>query len=164
MVVHPNWTKEAAYEKVSDCIKFHRGVYPCFPRTRPGPNGCRRREDMGLAVLEWLLGEFPFWKGIEMMKDGYSYDKRHHFKDRLNSNPFVCIKCNRLPQLQKLSSDRWVIWMVDPDDNTLMRWTPKRERNITDVVTERRTKRAKLDTFVDNKWDKDIMESKEVKN
>lgn len=56
--------------------------------------------------------ESGFWNGIESMKDGYCYDKRHSFKDRSFKTPHVWIKTNELPPVEALSIDRWALWGI----------------------------------------------------
>lgn len=58
-----------------------------------------------------------FWNGIEMLKDGYCYDKRHKFRDRQFGIPCVWVKTNEVPNLEMLSADRWRIWCVDENLN-----------------------------------------------
>lgn len=50
-----------------------------------------------------------FWSGIESIKNGYCYDKRHNFKDRCFKAPHVIVLTNKLPEREHLSDDRWNI-------------------------------------------------------
>jgi len=50
-----------------------------------------------------------FWTGIESIKNGYCYDKRHKFQDRVFKSPHVIVLTNRMPVLTHLSEDRWDI-------------------------------------------------------
>lgn len=50
-----------------------------------------------------------FWSGIEMIKDGYCYDKRNSFKDRQMPTPHMIVLTNKQPVTEHLSKDRWNI-------------------------------------------------------
>lgn len=50
---------------------------------------------------------------IETLKEGYCYDKRHHFKDRQAPSPNIWVFTNNLPPMEHLSMDRWVIYTID---------------------------------------------------
>lgn len=49
------------------------------------------------------------WQGIESIKDGYCYDKRHKFRDRVFATPNIIVFTNQMPELTALSGDRWDI-------------------------------------------------------
>lgn len=49
------------------------------------------------------------WTGIEGIKDGYCYDKRHKFQDRSFPTPHVVVFTNSEPIRTHLSEDRWEI-------------------------------------------------------
>ncbi|UDN67456.1 replication-associated protein [robinz virus RP_244] len=48
-----------------------------------------------------------FWNGIELLKNGYCYDKRHSFKDRTFPIPHVIVFMNEVPERARLIEDRW---------------------------------------------------------
>jgi len=48
------------------------------------------------------------WAGIEMLKDGYCYDKRFKWRDRDFDNPHIIVLTNERPNAEYLSADRWV--------------------------------------------------------
>lgn len=54
-----------------------------------------------------------FWSGIEMLKDGYCYDKRNTFRDRVFPTPHIFVLTNILPEMTHLSADRWVIHEIE---------------------------------------------------
>lgn len=52
------------------------------------------------------------WNIVESIKDGYAYDKRHVYKEKLFSTPKVWIFMNEMPDLHGLSPDRWNIFLA----------------------------------------------------
>lgn len=59
---------------------------------------------------------FQFFAAVETIKDGYAYDDRYSFKEKVFDCPNIWIFTNVLPDLEMLSSDRWNIWTIDKDD------------------------------------------------
>lgn len=66
--------------------------------------------DMPRGLKGKALGEY--WTGVEHVKNGYVWDKRHTFKDRQMASPTLWIKTNTVPSFQSLSPDRWQIWVI----------------------------------------------------
>lgn len=64
---------------------------------------------------------FGFYSAIEMLKDGYAYDDRYAFKEKIFDSPNVWIFGNNVPDTNLLSADRWKIWTIS-DENTLNRY------------------------------------------
>lgn len=60
-----------------------------------------------------------FWVGIESLKDGRVYDTRYKYEEAIMDNPKIWILTNTMPDLNWMSRDRWVIWMVDTKDELL---------------------------------------------
>lgn len=56
---------------------------------------------------------YQFYSAVEMIKDGYAYDDRYSFKEKVFDCPNIWIFCNVLPDLNLLSMDRWKIWDID---------------------------------------------------
>jgi hypothetical protein len=56
---------------------------------------------------------YGFYSAIETIKDGYAYDDRYKFKEKVFDCPNIWIFSNILPNSKLLSSDRWRIWEVD---------------------------------------------------
>ncbi|WP_445718333.1 hypothetical protein [Flavobacterium sp.] len=56
---------------------------------------------------------FQFYSAVETIKDGYAYDDRYSFKEKVFDCPNIWIFCNVLPDLGLLSMDRWKIWDID---------------------------------------------------
>lgn len=55
---------------------------------------------------------YGFFAAVETLKDGYAYDDRYHFKEKIFDCPNIWIFCNCLPHLSMLSHDRWKIWEI----------------------------------------------------
>lgn len=62
---------------------------------------------------------YQFFSAVETIKDGYAYDDRYHFKEKVFDCPNIWIFTNTLPDIRMLSEDRWKIWTVDHKDFTL---------------------------------------------
>jgi len=50
---------------------------------------------------------------IENLKSGFLYDLRNKYKEWIISPPIIYVFCNRLPNLNDLSTDRWRLWMIN---------------------------------------------------
>lgn len=59
---------------------------------------------------------FGFYSGVEMLKDGYAYDDRHNFKEKVFDCPNIWIFSNMIPDRTLLSADRWKVHMISGDD------------------------------------------------
>lgn len=55
---------------------------------------------------------FGFYSGIETIKDGYAYDDRFTFKQRVFDCPVIWVFTNIFPEKGMLSEDRWKYWQV----------------------------------------------------
>lgn len=55
---------------------------------------------------------FSFYSAVETIKDGYAYDDRYHFTEKIFDCPNIWIFSNSLPDLSMLSLDRWKIWQI----------------------------------------------------
>lgn len=66
--------------------------------------------DMPRALKKDKLGSF--YSAIETIKDGYAYDDRYTFKEKVFDCPNIWIFSNILPDFELLSTDRWKIWNV----------------------------------------------------
>lgn len=67
--------------------------------------------DMPKAIKKDKLG--GFYSAIETIKDGYAYDDRYSFKEKVFDCPNIWIFTNTLPDFNLLSSDRWQVWQVE---------------------------------------------------
>jgi hypothetical protein len=85
--------------------------------------------DMPRGIRKDRLDEF--YSGIESLKDGFLADKRHKATILRIDRPGIFIFTNQIPtQIQELSMDRWIIWLItdEQDDEPLVL------RNITDNI------------------------------
>lgn len=81
--------------------------------------GCREPGLMFLDLPRAALHSEKKWSEfltcIELIKKGYTYDLRNHFKDWWFDSPQVWVFTNNLPEIHLLSPDRWVIWVINND-------------------------------------------------
>lgn len=61
---------------------------------------------------ERLYGLFA---GIETIKDGYAYDDRYKFREKIFDCPNIWIFANVIPDVQMLSEDRWKVYTIEND-------------------------------------------------
>lgn len=59
--------------------------------------------------------EFVSYTCIEEIKDGHFFSGKYESKSMLISTPHIYIFCNFLPNINKLSKDRWKIWNLSND-------------------------------------------------
>lgn len=55
----------------------------------------------------------PFMIAIEEIKGGVVCDMRNRFKEWWFDSPQVWCFCNHVPNLEHMSSDRWIFWTID---------------------------------------------------
>ena len=55
---------------------------------------------------------FGFFSAIETIKDGYAYDDRYNFTEKIFDCPNIWIFTNKKPDTKMLSVDRWQFWSV----------------------------------------------------
>lgn len=53
------------------------------------------------------------WKAVEQMKNGYLWDKRHHWQEAYINPPKILILTNEEPDRNLLSRDRWDIGFLE---------------------------------------------------
>jgi hypothetical protein len=58
---------------------------------------------------------YQFFSAIETIKDGYAYDDRYTFKEKVFDCPNIWIFSNTFPELTMLSMDRWKIWEINSE-------------------------------------------------
>lgn len=66
--------------------------------------------DMPRAIKKDKLNQL--YSAIETIKDGYAFDRRYSFKEKVFDCPNIWIFSNTQPDKKLLSSDRWVLWQV----------------------------------------------------
>ena len=59
------------------------------------------------------LGDF--YSGIEVIKNGASYDKRYAPDKKRFNRPRIFVFTNTLPVFELMSKDRWEIWTIQED-------------------------------------------------
>lgn len=69
--------------------------------------------DMPRAMKKGNL--WKFFSAVETLKDGYAYDSRNHFQEKVFDCPTIWIFTNKKPELRFLSRDRWRFWKVVDD-------------------------------------------------
>lgn len=52
------------------------------------------------------------FSAIEEIKNGYCYDDRYKFQDLVFDPPHVWVFCNCVPDIRRLSHDRWRLWTI----------------------------------------------------
>lgn len=67
--------------------------------------------DMPKAMNKERL--YGFFQAVETLKDGYAYDDRYHFKEKIFDCPIIWIFTNKFPDVNLLSRDRWRFFDVD---------------------------------------------------
>ncbi len=86
--------------------------------------------DMPRAMKKEKLSQF--FTAVESIKDGYAYDDRYEFKEKIFDCPNIWIFTNTLPQLEFLSQDRWKIWSI----NSKFELQPYLEIATCDISTD----------------------------
>lgn len=66
--------------------------------------------DMPRAIKQENMGEM--YGALETLKDGFAYDDRYTYKEKVFDSPNVWVFTNTLPDLSFLSRDRWLFWEV----------------------------------------------------
>lgn len=54
-----------------------------------------------------------FFGAIESIKNGYAYDDRYNFTEKIFDSPNIWVFTNSYPDYNLLSGDRWRIWQID---------------------------------------------------
>ena len=76
--------------------------------------------DMPRAMKKERLSQF--FTAVESIKDGYAYDDRYEFKEKIFDCPNIWIFTNTIPEVDLLSHDRWKLWTISIG-KTLDRYT-----------------------------------------
>lgn len=76
--------------------------------------------DMPKAMKKDRLG--GLYSAIETIKDGYAWDDRYNFTEKIFDCPNIWVFTNTMPDLEMLSQDRWVIWSITTDTYDLYRF------------------------------------------
>lgn len=54
-----------------------------------------------------------FFGGLETTKDGYAYDLRYRFQEKVFDCPNIFVFTNSMPSYDYLSKDRWKYWIIN---------------------------------------------------
>lgn len=81
---------------------------------------------------------YGLYSAIEVIKDGYLYDVRHHFKSWDIDSPHVWVFTNVMPDLGMLSLDRWKVWTID-EQETLVKYLVPEKTYVGDVLPSFKT-------------------------
>ena len=77
--------------------------------------------DMPRAINKEKL--YQMYSAIETIKNGYAYDDRYSFKEKVFDCPNIWLFCNVLPDRSLLSEDRWKFWQIS-DSKELVSYVP----------------------------------------
>lgn len=69
-------------------------------------------------------GLMGLYSAIEEVKNGYAFDDRYHFKEKIFDCPNIWIFTNKLPDKNLLSGDRWKLWEVNENTKELDKLAP----------------------------------------
>lgn len=69
--------------------------------------------DMPAAMKKEKVNQL--YSGLEMLKNGFLYDKRYSGKKRRITRPQVLVFANDLPKLDLMAPDRWTVMYITPD-------------------------------------------------
>lgn len=69
--------------------------------------------DMPRGMKKDRLGDF--YSGVEVIKNGVSYDKRYSPAKERQDRPRIFVFTNTLPDFDLMSKDKWVIWTINDD-------------------------------------------------
>lgn len=67
--------------------------------------------DMPRAINKEKLNSL--YSAIETVKDGYAFDRRYKFREKVFDCPNIFVFSNKAPDLDLLSKDRWKLWKVE---------------------------------------------------
>lgn len=62
---------------------------------------------------------YGMMSAIETIKDGYAYDERHKFKEKVFDCPNIWVFSNTIPDIGLLSNDRWRFWKINRKSHEL---------------------------------------------
>lgn len=68
---------------------------------------------------------FGMYSAIEQFKTGFIYDTRYKGRGRWINSPNIWVFTNELPDMSRLTEDRWDIWQIDKDKDLIKYCPPK---------------------------------------
>ncbi len=87
--------------------------------------------DMPKAFTKKLSG---FYAAIETIKDGYAYDDRHRFREKVFDCPNIWIFTNTMPNWEFMSKDRWKVWEIEEHTFQLVKYTTQVSPHVAPEV------------------------------
>lgn len=89
--------------------------------------------DMPRALKKDKLG--GFYTAIEDVKNGYAWDDRYKFREKVFDCPNIWIFSNILPDFDLLSKDKWKIWTVNDNGHLEAEQSPCNTTPNDDIYT-----------------------------
>lgn len=93
-------------------LKYHMGAFYCTMSKKADIAYAYKREKMVVFDLTRSVKEFVNYDTIESLLSGGIFSGKYDSKFKTFDPPAVLVLSNSLPEKEKLSSDRWVIWNV----------------------------------------------------
>jgi len=96
-------------------------------------NMIHERGNIGAYIIDMpraadCKNQAGFYRAIEQLKSGWTYDWRYKSRDFYFPPPFVLVVCNEAPNVKLLSADMWRLWMVN-DNHQLVAYDPNAQLN-----------------------------------
>lgn len=73
--------------------------------------------DMPRAINKEQLNSL--YSGIEYMKNGYVFDDRYSFREKIFDSPNIWVFTNAVPDMTLVSYDRWKLWEVNKENKLI---------------------------------------------
>lgn len=90
--------------------------------------------DMPRSLPKNKLSEFMAF--VETLKNGYVFDTRYKFTERIFNSPVVWLFSNMIIDKALLSGDRWVYWTIDDDKELVLYPSMEKAQEIKYPLTE----------------------------
>lgn len=78
---------------------------------------------------------FGIFSAIEIIKSGYVYDTRNHYKEWDFDSPNIFVFSNIEPETNLLSRDRWIVWTIDENEH-LVRYKAEPMAPVTLIISD----------------------------
>lgn len=103
---------------LAQCIPFCNDFKDIMRMIMDKPKSSLYLIDLPRAIKKDKL--FQLYAGIEIIKGGYCYDDRYSFQEMWFDTPSIWVFTNVLPDTSYLSEDRWRIWTINEQLDTLV--------------------------------------------
>lgn len=87
--------------------------------------------DMPRAIKKDKI--YQLYAALETIKDGYAYDDRYNFKEKVFDCPVIWVFTNAEPEYSLMSRDRWKVWQITADYN-LEEYDPLRSSRSSSLI------------------------------